>query len=316
MVSIKRSSDLERQRAIQDFEVLLHQREAEAAAANERTKIVHLRKDLQAMVKCAKAVMRAKYHYRVAVQEARAVRCNELEEAETAYSEALCENMAVKSLHCTTLHREHAKYMSKLEEQALEVENRSWQDFLSTHLAVLCHCSTIPQRRSTFFLQYLTRELIIITSIHSICQDAPGTGVTTCDYFSHYFSQVRTHTVSPVKKASFLDRCPGRHIHWWELPHDFAGRTIELQEREDYCLVFLSKAHSCRHLQPGLQSHKRGQRTLLCHSPLGLGSQQHGWSLWHFQGTCPRHWFAGQVHPWNTNIMEWTRGIEACQLHP
>ena len=37
--------------------------------------------------------MRAKYDYRVAVQEARAVRCSKLEEAEAAYSEALCKNM-------------------------------------------------------------------------------------------------------------------------------------------------------------------------------------------------------------------------------
>ena len=83
--------------------------------------------------------MKAKYDYRVAVQEARTVRCNKLKEVEAAYSEALCENVALKSLHCATLCREHAKYMSELEKQALEVENRSWQDFLSTHLAVLCH---------------------------------------------------------------------------------------------------------------------------------------------------------------------------------
>ena len=139
MLSIKRSLDLKRQQAIWDFEVSLHQQEAEAAAANERAKIVHLRKDLQATVKCTKAVMRAKYDYRMAVQEAWAIRCNELEEAEAAYSEALRENAAGKSLHCTTLSREHAKYMSELEEQALEVENRSWQDFLSAHLAILHH---------------------------------------------------------------------------------------------------------------------------------------------------------------------------------
>ena len=139
MLSIKRSLELERQWPIWDFEALLHQQEAEAAAANERAKIVHSRKDLQARVKCAKVVMRAKYDYRVAVQEARAVWCNELKEAEATYSEALCENAATQSLHCTTLHREHAKYMSELEERALEVENRSWQDFLSGHLAVLHH---------------------------------------------------------------------------------------------------------------------------------------------------------------------------------
>ena len=67
--------------------------------------------DLKARVKCAKAVMRAKYDYRVAIQEARAVRCSKLEEAEAAYLEALSENMAAKSLQCTMLHREHAKYM-------------------------------------------------------------------------------------------------------------------------------------------------------------------------------------------------------------
>ena len=118
---------------------MLHQQEAEAAAANERAKIVHSRKDLQARVKCTKTVMRAKYDYRVAIQEAREVRCNELEEVEAAYSEALHENVASKSFHCATLRREHAKYMSELEEWALEVENRSWQDFLSAHLVVLCH---------------------------------------------------------------------------------------------------------------------------------------------------------------------------------
>ena len=67
--------------------------------------------------------MRAKYDYRVAVQEARAVRCNELKEVEATYSEALHEDVALKSLHCATLHREHVKYMSELEEWALEAEN-------------------------------------------------------------------------------------------------------------------------------------------------------------------------------------------------
>ena len=139
MLSIKRSSDLKRQQAIWDLGASLHQWEAEAATTNERAKIVHSRKGLQARVKCTKVVMRPKYDYRVAVQEARAVRCSELEEAEAAHSQALCDNVAVKSLHCTTLHREHAKYMSELEEWALEVENRSWQDFLSAHFTVLHH---------------------------------------------------------------------------------------------------------------------------------------------------------------------------------
>ena len=139
MLSIKRSAELKRQWAIWDFEVSLHQWEAEAAATNEKAKIICSRKDLQARVKCAKVVMRAKYDYRVAVQEARAIWCNELKETEAAYSEALCKNATTQSLHRATLHGEHAKYMSELEELALEVENRSQQDFLSTHLTILCH---------------------------------------------------------------------------------------------------------------------------------------------------------------------------------
>ena len=129
MLMVRRSSELKRQQAIRDYEASLHQREAETTATNERAKIAHSRKGLQARVKCTKVVMRAKYDYWVAVQEARATQCNELKEAETAYSEALHENAAMQSLYCASLHREHAKYMSELEEQALEVEIKSCKTF-------------------------------------------------------------------------------------------------------------------------------------------------------------------------------------------
>ena len=45
MLSIKRSSDLNRQRAIWDFEVALHQWEAERAATNEKAKSIHSEKN-------------------------------------------------------------------------------------------------------------------------------------------------------------------------------------------------------------------------------------------------------------------------------
>ena len=38
---------------------------------------------------CTKVVMKAKYNYRMAVQEARTIRCNQLQELEGAYLEAL-----------------------------------------------------------------------------------------------------------------------------------------------------------------------------------------------------------------------------------
>ena len=110
MLSVKRSSDLQRQWAIWEFKVLLHQQEAKEAVANEKAKIIHSRKDLHAKVGCAKAGMKAKYNYRMAIQEARIIRCNQLQELEATYLEALGENAAVRSTWCATLCREHVKH--------------------------------------------------------------------------------------------------------------------------------------------------------------------------------------------------------------
>ena len=97
MLSVKRSSDLKRKWAIWEFKALLHQEEAKEAMANKRAKIIHSRKDLNAKVGCAKAVMKAKYDYRMAVQEARMTRCSQPQETEAAYSEGLSENATTRS---------------------------------------------------------------------------------------------------------------------------------------------------------------------------------------------------------------------------
>ena len=137
MFNTRRSSDIEIQCTVQDFEASLHQREAEVAAANEKAKITHSRRDLRAKVKCAKAMMKAKYKYHIAIQEARAERCTELEESEATYSEALSENTATQSLQCAMLCWEHTEHMWELEACALRAENKSCQDFLLAHQAVL-----------------------------------------------------------------------------------------------------------------------------------------------------------------------------------
>ena len=99
----KRSSDLQIQRAIQDYEASLHQLEAETTTANTKAKVVHSRRDLRARVKFAKIMIKAKYDYHMTVQEARAERCAELEESEAAYSEAINENVANHSLKSAML---------------------------------------------------------------------------------------------------------------------------------------------------------------------------------------------------------------------
>ena len=153
MLSVKRSSDLKRQWAIWEFETLLCQQEAKEAAANERAKIIHSRKYLNAKVRCAKAVMKAKYDYRMAIQEARMIRCSQLQESEAAYLEALSENAAMRSTQCTTLCREHMKHMHKLEEQALSEENKSHQEFLSACQSILHHAlQPLKENLSTSYL--------------------------------------------------------------------------------------------------------------------------------------------------------------------
>ena len=137
MFTAKRSSDLKIQRAIQDFEASLCQREVEGTTANKKAKVAHSSRDLRARVKCAKAMMKAKYEYRMTVQEARAERCTELEESEAIYSEALNRNAAALSLQCTMLYQEHMEHMRELEAHALTVENKSCRDFLIAHQAVL-----------------------------------------------------------------------------------------------------------------------------------------------------------------------------------
>ena len=104
---------------------------------NEKAKAAHSRRDLKARVKCAKAVIKAKYEYHMAIQGARAERCTKLEELEATYSEALSKKAATLSLQCTTLCREHIEHMWELEACTLRMENKSHQDFLIAHQAVL-----------------------------------------------------------------------------------------------------------------------------------------------------------------------------------
>ena len=88
---------------------------------------------------CAKAVLEDKYNYRAAIQEAKIIRGNQLQESEIAYSKALGKNAAVMSSQSATLHREHVRRMQELEEQAIREESKSHHDFLSTCQAVLHH---------------------------------------------------------------------------------------------------------------------------------------------------------------------------------
>ena len=92
--------------------------------------------------------------------------------SETAYSEALRENAAALSFHFATLCTEHVMHMSELEEQALEAEVKSWQDFLSAHSAVLCHAP--PSLKADLHSSYN----ILLGNSSSLLQSIPSVRVS------------------------------------------------------------------------------------------------------------------------------------------
>ena len=137
LFTTKRTSELERQGTIRDFETSLCQREVEAMATFEEAKVAHSWRDLHARIRCTEAVMKAKLEYQIAVQEARTVQCAELQDSEVMYSEVLSEATAKKSRECANLCQMHAEHLQDLEAQAIRAENRSHQDFLLAHQMLL-----------------------------------------------------------------------------------------------------------------------------------------------------------------------------------
>ena len=93
--------------------------------------------------------MKAKYGYRMEVQEARTIRCSQLQELEAAYSEALGKNAAMRSTWCTTLHREHVKHMHELEERTLRRKIKVTKTFF------------LPVRPSCTMLHSLSRRICL-----------------------------------------------------------------------------------------------------------------------------------------------------------
>ena len=116
MLSIKRSTDLQRQQIMWELGLQLCQNEAKEAAADEKAKVLHSHGVLNAKVDCTKVVLEAKYSYRAAIQEVKMIQVNQLQELEVAYSKALGENAAMRSSKSATLHRENVKLMHELEE--------------------------------------------------------------------------------------------------------------------------------------------------------------------------------------------------------
>ena len=174
------------------------------------------------------------------------IRSNQLQESETAYSEALGENAAARSTQSTRLHKEHVKHMHELEEQAIREENNSHHNFLSTCQAVLLHAlQPLKENLSTSYH-------ILLGRLPSSLQSAP---------FVRTPQAVETAILQPLlpgqnpsgphdKKGSILHQVHGEARPWMRLPPRPHRRTIKLQKKRDPQLVHLPKAQLCRCLQP------------------------------------------------------------------
>ena len=185
------SLDLKRQWAFWELEVPLCQHDDEEATVNEEAKIIHSRKNLYAKVACAKAVIEAKYNYRVAIQEARMIRSNQLQESEITYSKALGDNATMRSTQSMRLHREHIKLMHKLEEQAIREESKSHHDLPFCLSSCILHpCSCNPSGRiwlpptSSYW-----GNLPPSPPSATVCQGTPGRRTATCSHLSHASAQ-------------------------------------------------------------------------------------------------------------------------------
>ena len=197
--------------------------------ANEKAKIIHSRRNLNAKMGCTKVVMEDRYNYRMAIQEARMIRSNQLQELETAYLEALGENAATRSTQSARLHREHVKHMHELEEKALREENKNCHNFLSTCQAVLLHApQPLKENLSNSYH-------ILLGQLPMSLQSAPFARTPQAVEQPSATASPRPEPKwSPQPKRWHPSpRSMGKHIHGQNFLQGLTGRTIKLQKKRD-----------------------------------------------------------------------------------
>ena len=181
---------------------------------------------------------------------------------------------SMQALHCATLRREHAKYMSELEEQTLEAEIKSWQDFLSAHLAVLRHA--LPSPKEDLHSSYN----ILLGNSSSLLQSV---------------SSVRVPQVQGQPPATTSSKSEPTQCQWpkrWNPLPDLQGDTfidedspkgsqedLPCSKREKTSDWFSSLKPSRADAFHWDSGPMRGQGMLLCYTPLELGSEEYGQSV-------------------------------------
>ena len=151
--------------------------------------------------------MKAKYNYRMTLQEARAERCAELKALEAVYSKAISKNLATQSLKSATLCREHTEHMQDLEMHALKAENKSHQHFLVAHQAVLHQAP--PSLKENLHSSYTLLPGPSSSSHQSLtltpAPQAEGQPLSTIS--------LKLEPQRPPKEVTSIHGHPGRHVN-------------------------------------------------------------------------------------------------------
>ena len=119
---------------------------------SKKPETIHSQTALDIWTACSQLILEARTGYLVVVKEAKTTRSHLLQEAEATCSKIICEAEAQKISRAARLHKEHGKYMQDLEEQAVEEESKSRNDFLTACQVILY--SSPPLLKSTLAALY------------------------------------------------------------------------------------------------------------------------------------------------------------------
>ena len=133
---------------------MLHQNESQVATRVTEARTICTQMALDIQTACSQSILEARTGYLVAVKEAKTTRSHLLQEAKAICSKVICEAEAWKISQATKLHKEHGKYMQDLEEQAIEEESKSRNDFL-TSCQVIMYSSPPPLKSTRASLYHL-----------------------------------------------------------------------------------------------------------------------------------------------------------------
>ena len=210
-----------------------------------KPKFTHSQRDLRARVKCAKAVMmKAKYEYCMAIQEARVERCAELEESEAIYSEALIaeHGWVISPMHHALpgTHRAHVGIGSV---HALRVENKGCCDFLIVHQAVLHQA---PQVLKDDLHSSYSLLLGPSSSSHQSVTLTPASQPGG-QPLSIIPLKSGAWIVSSTKETTLIHWGTRGHINGWRFPPQPHRRDRQTpKEREDHWLAHKHEVRPCR----------------------------------------------------------------------